>query len=424
MRGTIVEPSAKRLIGSLRNLGYELPQAVADIVDNSIAAKSTKVRIDIHYSGDDSWLRISDNGNGMSKKQLLNAMRYGAAADYQSNRDLGKFGLGLKTASLSQCSRLTVASRSKAKDTGINGYSWDLDHIKKTDRWEILPLRNTGKIAREPLEKSTGTVILWEQLDRILGNQHPYGETQQREIAKIAREIEEHLAMVFHKFLSGQLEGRKLNIFLNNNKVEAWDPFCRLQQHTTQCESSAHSLNYEGKAGVVFVEPFILPNQDQFSSLEEHRKAAGPKKWNDQQGFYFYRMDRMIQSGGWSGLRSKDEHIKLARIAIRFSRELDEAFKINVAKMKVQLPQQIKVLIKKEVQTVIAQAKARYSRENRGAVLPKPTGDSGNSKPPKTVNVRLHTLDQWAGLLLAKTMPLERPVVQAALARLKSEQKQ
>jgi hypothetical protein len=86
------------------------------------------------------------------------------------------------------------------------------------------------------------------------------------------------------------------------------------------------------------LEPFVLPHQSDFSSPESFRRASGPANWNQQQGFYVYRANRLIQSGGWCRIRTLDEHTKLARVALRFSPQLDDAFRVNVAKMRVQLP--------------------------------------------------------------------------------------
>ncbi len=122
-------PSARRLMSSLRDLGYDFAAAVADLVDNSITAGADEVRIDIEFDGDHSWVRIADNGTGMTEEQLLEAMRYGSERDYE-NDDLGRFGLGLKTASLSQCHKLTVATKSSKGETHV--YCWDLEHVGKS----------------------------------------------------------------------------------------------------------------------------------------------------------------------------------------------------------------------------------------------------------------------------------------------------
>src|SRR5581483_5060272 len=142
-KGHELVPSARRLINSLRDLGYDFAQAVADLVDNSIEAGASRVNIDVEFEGDDSWVRITDDGKGMSPEELREAMRYGAEREYHDD-DLGKFGLGLKTASMSQCQRLSVATRWNRDRADITAYAWDLDHIEKTNRWEILPIERNG----------------------------------------------------------------------------------------------------------------------------------------------------------------------------------------------------------------------------------------------------------------------------------------
>src|SRR3569833_2230313 len=222
MPGIEVIPSAKRLIKSLRDMGYDFSQAVADVVDNSIEAGASLIAIDVEFDGDDSWVRIADNGKGMKPDQLREAMRYGAERDYDEE-DLGKFGLGLKTASMSQCQCLSVASRWNKHRADVSGYSWDLAHIEKTNRWEILPLERDGlsKAIREPLKETTGTVVLWQRLDRILGYQHPYGEFARKRLSQTCREIEQHLGMVFHKFITGEKRHKRFKLLLNGYEIKA-----------------------------------------------------------------------------------------------------------------------------------------------------------------------------------------------------------
>ena len=122
-------PSAKRLIRSLRDIGYEFVDAVADIVDNSVEAEATVVSINLKFEGEDSYLTIADNGTGMASKEMQEALRFGSNRVYGDSDDLGRFGLGIKTASLSQCERLTVSTRRGEERARINSYCWDLDHI-------------------------------------------------------------------------------------------------------------------------------------------------------------------------------------------------------------------------------------------------------------------------------------------------------
>ena len=430
MSGIEVIPSAGRLIRSLRDLGYDFTQAVADVVDNSIEARATKVAVDIEFDGDDSSVRIADNGIGMKPDELREAMRYGSNRDYD-DEDLGKFGLGLKTASMSQCQRLSVASRWNAERADIAAYSWDLDHIEKTNRWEILPLERNrlGPAIREPLKDTIGTVVLWQRLDRILGFKHPYGEAARKRLSHMCRDLELHLGMVFHRFLMGEARSKRLKLLVNGNEVKPWDPFCTSEQKTKRLSHVVLPIEYEGTKGKVLIEPFILPHQVDFSSQEAFRVASGPASWNQQQGFYFYRAGRMIQSGGWSNLRAPDEHTKLARIALRFSPTLDDAFKINVAKMRVQLPASIRDGVRDAIVPVIKLAREVYDRKqphqhgsgSRGpggrdeATQSEPASNAGSSQRPQTPVV---SLEEWTRLTLAVTHRDELPVVQGVLNRL------
>lgn len=360
-----VIPAARRLITSLRDMGYDFAAAVSDLVDNSIEAGATLIAIDLEFDGDDSWVRIADNGRGMKPAEIREAMRYGSERDYDED-DLGKFGLGLKVASLSQCQRLTVASRTSRERADVAAYCWDLDHVSKTNRWELLALdrEEIGASIRGPLLSTTGTVVLWQRLDRLLGYQHPYGEHARKRLLNMCRETEKYLAMVFHRFLNGEAKGkRKVRIVVNGNDVQAWDPFVTSEQDTKKLSPIPIRLDHDGANGYVLLEPYVLPHQSKFSSPEAFREAGGPNNWNQQQGFYIYRADRMIQSGGWSRLRTADEHTKLARVALRFSPQLDEAFKVNVAKMRVQLPQQIRDQIEHSLKPVIKLAQEAYRRD-------------------------------------------------------------
>jgi hypothetical protein len=416
-------------------MGYDFSQAVADIVDNSVEAKATRICIDIEFDGDDSWVRIADNGTGMKPDVLREAMRYGSDRDYDEE-DLGKFGLGLKTASMSQCQRLSVASRWNEDRADITAYCWDLEHIQRTNRWEILPIERhgLGPAIREPLKESIGTVVLWERLDRVLGYKHPYGEFARKRLSQMCRDLELHLGMVFHRFLGD--ERRRLHILINGNPIPAWDPFCIDEPNTKRLTHIVIPVEHEGVSGKVLIEPFILPHQTEFRSPDAFRTASGPAGWNQQQGFYFYRAGRMIQSGGWSNLRAPDEHTKLARIAVRFGPSLDDAFKINVAKMRVQLPSVIRDSVREAVAPVIKLAREVYDRKERRSsptamAYPSPAPDkhepftsstetSAQPSPTKqpTRGDGLLTLDQWRQRTLSVASAAERPTVEAVLNRL------
>lgn len=359
-----VIPAAKRLVSSLRDMGYEFTTAVADLVDNSIEAGATVVTIDIEFEGEDSWVRISDNGIGMTSNALREAMRYGSSRTY-SGDDLGKFGLGLKVASLSQCRRLTVASRRSRERIEVAALCWDLEHIDRTNRWELVSVteEKTGPSLFSLLRHSPGTVVLWQRLDRILGYEYPNGESARRRLASMCREVEGHLSMVFHRFLAGEVRGRpKLSIIVNGSRIEAWDPFARNEPATKSLERVSIPVIHGRQRGQILIEPFVLPHQADFSTPESFKRASGPANWNQQQGFYIYRANRLIQSGGWCRIRTTDEHTKLARVALRFSPQLDDAFRVNVAKMRVHLPTGMRDRIAEAIAPVTKTANDAYRR--------------------------------------------------------------
>lgn len=356
-----VVPNAARTISSLRDVGYELPQAVADLVDNSLSAEATSVSVDFKFNGDESWVRITDNGIGMDGRQATESLRYGADRSY-SEQDLGKFGFGLKTASTSQCRKLTVATKSRNHGSLIHVRVLDLDHIEKTNRWEILLVdpNDVPPHITTPLERASGTVVVWEKLDRILDYADPNGGWAKKRLLAGADETAQHLGMVFHRFIAGESGLEKTAISVNGSRVDAWDPFCRDEPNTKRLQESDFKVASKGKMGIVHVTPYVLPNKSEFSTLNAWQAASGPLKWNRQQGLYVYRANRLIQWGGWSRLRTVDEHTKSARVAIDFPAALDSAFGINISKAIVALPDDLRDRLKPVVDSATKVADARY----------------------------------------------------------------
>lgn len=374
-------PGAKRLIESLRNMGYDCSTAVADLVDNSIVANASEIRIDIFPKDDrqQAAIVISDNGKGMDREGLHEAMRFGAFQEYTSD-DLGRYGLGLKTASLSQCRTLTVSSKPKAarkKRSLRHCMRWDIDHVYETDDWDLLvpserELEQWEKeILNNGISRDHGTVVLWTNLDEALPLlSSSDARERERFLAQLIAEISAHLRMVFHRFMQGGISGRrKLDIYVCGEKLLPWDPFCRSEKtrELDIAKLSVVSTDPDGSKlrGNVIVSPFVLPPEEEFSSPVIWRDASGPRGWNQQQGFYFYRNNRLLQAGGWSYLRSVDEHTKLLRVAVDFSGDLDAAFSINITKMRARIPAEIKEKLSGLVGTWSGLARKRYDRKFR-----------------------------------------------------------
>ncbi|VEH72643.1 DNA mismatch repair protein [Corynebacterium segmentosum] len=368
-----VAPSARRLTTSLRDIGYSFESAVADIVDNSIAAGATTIDIQIAFQGRDSYVIIVDNGNGMDTDRINEAMRFGSRRSYKE-QELGRYGLGLKTASLSQCRRLEVIS--KSRNVPLEARTLDLDFIQNIDSWVTLD-HSDEKEVQELFDQTggcAGTIVVWKKLDRLLPAKSPDSGWARRRIEGLGPKLSGYLSMVFHRFLSGEAY-TKVSICVNGEELEPWDPFARNEPKTQMLDVDEFEVEHGDASGTVTLKRYLLPQRDEFSSRPAFDKASGIDKWNKQQGLYIYRADRLVQWGGWSKIRTIDEHTKLARASLDFNTRLDDAFNINVAKMRVSLPSQLRKMISRPVNELCIAADAAYRRANAKKSSTKDTPD-------------------------------------------------
>lgn len=356
-----VTPSASRLTESLRDIGYDFPAAVADIVDNSVAAGARHVAVDIEFDGPDSRVFIADDGHGMGPAALTEALRFGTRRIYATS-DLGRFGLGLKTASLSQCRCVTVVSRTGVANGRKTARMLDLDLVADWDDWLIVdpgPSDRDAARARSYLLDGPGTVVLWRDLDRVLPDNRPDGGWARRRLDSLALRTAEHLSMVFHRFLEGTV-GDGLTITVNDTKLSPWNPFAPHEPATVELPVQEFEIEARRTVGAVKLTRFVLPSHDRFRDPEGFDRLSGPLKWNRQQGIYVYRAGRLVQWGGWAGIRAIDEHTKLARAALEFETDLDELFNINVSKMRVSVPPQLRQMLEQPINELCMRADAAY----------------------------------------------------------------
>lgn len=361
-----VTPSARRLTESLRDIGYDFVAALADLVDNCVSANATEVDIRIDVESDDPWLIIADNGDGMTQAGLNEALRFGTRREYGSGQ-LGRYGLGLKTASISQCRRLTVVTRRSLNNCRISAQCLDMDHIAATDRWELIdkPVDSVAYRALDWLGQGPGTVVVWEHLDRVIPASRVGTAWARRRMRQLADRSREYLGMVFHRYLEGDAARYlPLTISVNGEKATPWNPFAPLEERRLELPLQQFEVSTGSASGVVTLRRYVLPPRRLFSSLEEFERLSGPKKWNRQQGLYVYRAGRLIQHGGWSGIRAQDEHTKFARASLEFDTELDEMFQINVAKMRVAIPPEVRTMLERPVHDLCHQADSAYRRES------------------------------------------------------------
>ncbi|MFD9258002.1 ATP-binding protein [Streptomyces sp. NPDC059538] len=358
----LAPPKAVGMVASLSSLGYSLPDAIADLVDNSVSAEATLVDVEFTWEGPDSWVAIVDNGAGMSEDSLVMAMTVAArwSASDRTSTDLGRYGVGLKSASFSQCRLLTVCTAQG--DGHWTTRTWDLDIVEETNEWRLL--REPPAEAKKVLDtltrgRSRGTVVLWQRL-RGYGHTSASDTKTQRGFYEEIAKVSLHLGLVFSRFLAGS---SALTIRVAGSPAHPWDPF--LSSHPSVRRLPEEKLPLDGH--LVRVKPFVLPGQQRLTPAEAEA-AGGPKGWLRQQGFYVYRRNRLILPGSWLTMRGlrREEKYNLARIAIDIPAETDVQWQVDVRKATVVPPVSLRLHLTRIAKS--ARAEAAKTVRHRGRI--------------------------------------------------------
>lgn len=356
-------PNPGRTIEGLRDTGYNFETAVADLVDNSIAAGSTK--IDIHVGQDyrgNVRVAIADNGSGMDRAGLVQAMQYGSPKR-PDPASLGKYGLGLKTASTAFCRQLSLVSRPSGNSPVLMA-TWDLDHVVDRQEWLL-------QVSDEPVEEaldhlgdtaagSSGTVVLWDKVDRLLRDyQNPAGGHARRALRKRCLELKEHIAMTYQRFLDkSDSRARNVAIIVNGEPVKPWDPFQKALSELVADES----LEVEGTGAKFRVRAYILPRREEFPNDKLAREA---KLSSNMQGLYIYREERLIHEADWLGMFQKEPHSTLLRVEFSFDHKLDDAFHLDIKKSHIVLNDELWNWLKDQFLTAPRREANRLYRKGR-----------------------------------------------------------
>jgi len=357
-------PDASSMIETFRAVGYSFETAVADIMDNSISANAKNIWFDYIWKGKNTVVCIKDDGYGMNHNELVQAMRPGSKhpLEERSLKDLGRFGLGLKTASFSQTRKFSLLS--KRGDFKTVYWTWDLDHVNKTQEWELIKYIPDNKYLTVIEKMSSGTMVLWYELDRLLTNIKEDDEEALSKFMELMESVKKHLSMVFHRFI----EQGKINIYFQNRKIKAWDPYLR-KENGVQPMPVEHLSN-----GLITLSGYVLPHKSKISE-EIFKSASGLKGWNAQQGFYIYRNERLLVAGDWLGMFKKEEHYKLARIMIDLPNTLDNDWQIDIKKSIARPPLKIRNQLKAYANDVRACAVQVY--RHRGKIIQRKFSSSG-----------------------------------------------
>lgn len=332
-------PNPSRLIEGLRDTGYDFKTALADIVDNSVDAGADVVDIRIKMDNEgDILVTVADNGRGMDRRTLLDGMTYGATGRNDPKR-LGKFGLGLKTASTAFCRHLSVVSRDSADAKPLKA-TWDLDHVEKVSEWELLmdePTKTEVKLLDSITAGTSGTLVIWDRVDRVMrAYANPTGLHARRALQKVVDTFLRHAAMVYQRFLDTKDDrARNIEMRLNGESIAAWNPFCETEPETELVASETHEVQLSsGTESEFSIRAFVLPRREHFSS-DEAAKAA--RLTNNMQGIYIYRENRLIHPADWIGMFSKEPHLTLLRVEFSFDHTLDEALQVDIRKSRIML---------------------------------------------------------------------------------------
>lgn len=325
-----IEPNPASIIESLRSIGYTMETAIADLIDNSITAGARNINIDSPFLGSDTKIYILDDGSGMSEQTLVEAMRLGSASASlkRSPKDLGRFGLGLKTATFSQCKKLSVVTKHEGN---LSARCWDLDLIVKENKWCLLKNVDEEYIERVNAMNS-GTLVVWEKLDRVISQKDSKAESNFNNKKAILRR---HLSLTFHRFM----ERGQLTINIAGQPVEPWNPFLPHKSSALKKELPPVTLC----DGNVVIKGWVMPHRNYFTEAE-YKDAGFRKGWTVMQGFYIYRGDRLLTAGGWLGLKPdgttllQEHHYDLGRICVDITNDYDFDWDIDVKKSKATPP--------------------------------------------------------------------------------------
>ncbi|WP_222622319.1 ATP-binding protein [Ramlibacter albus] len=400
-----VPPDVARITEGLRDTGYDFNTAVADVIDNSIAAGANviDVRIAADFVGD-ILISVADDGVGMDQDGLINAMKYGSKRRPHA-KSLGKFGLGLKTASTAFCKRLTLVSRHVAGGKPLKA-TWDLEEMAAANSWSLLldtPSVDELRLLDSVAPSHSGTVVLWEKVDRLLeGYKDKQGRPFKKALDRVAAALGEHIALVYQRFLDpSDTREKTCEIRVNGQAIRPWDPFCLNETKEPVARQELEVELNGGQRTKFLVRAFILPRKEEFSSDEARVEA---RISNERQGVYVYRENRLIHGPDWMGMFKQEPHYSLLRVELSFDHTLDDAFQVDIKKSRIQLNEALYEWLRDKFLTgPRREAEVRYRRgaaslaKGTAALLHTPSSNVIHQKAPGLSTPTVQVVDPSSG---------------------------
>lgn len=361
------EPNPEYLIKSIAEQGYSLESSLADLMDNSVSADADKIEVLIKTEEEPFTLFIADNGNGMDETMLKASMQFPSDSPEKERNDydLGRFGLGMKTASFSQTRCFTVISKKKGTKT-YTGRTWDVNYLKKTGKWKLVV--NTQEEVAELIRQyhllsegylyrfddfEANTVVVWRGLYKF----EDYLEESNRQTAlkkQITEVTTDYLSLVFHRFM----ERRKnpLQIRINNNLIAPFNPFPPTISDFRPIEFKQRNFSTD----TIKIEGFVLPSRSIDESQNISVWTTKNRSLMDMEGIYIYRADRLIHFGGWNGLIKKTPRLQLARLRVEIGNSVDHLLHLNVAKSQIEIPHDLTAAFEKYIEELKTHAEREF----------------------------------------------------------------
>ena len=337
------------LLESMRSVGYDLNTAIADIVDNSIAAEATRISILYFDQGEEPYIAVVDDGGGMDEATAFGAMQLAGNSPNarRASNDLGRFGLGLKTASLSQARSLLVST---VRDGARTTLRWDLDAVARTGEWTLEQLDEAEALSALPpkvrnvMSVEHGTCVLWRRLDRL----GMLAGRALKDIDKAMGELTGYLALVFHRFAHPYPDDgiRPIAIDVNGYPLPRRDPFLR---DNPAVQST--SIQRIGDSGAT-LRGYTLPYQNRLREEDRRLLDLGEQRGRtltDTQGFYVYRAHRLITWGNWFRMLPKKQATKLSRVQVDIPNSLDAEWTLDIKKSRATPPKIVSEIMRRYV---------------------------------------------------------------------------
>lgn len=368
MKNISADPNPEFLIKSIAEQGYSLETAIADLIDNSITANASNIELITIQDQEPFILCLADDGDGMSESELIKNLQFPSKSpeEIRNKEDLGRFGLGLKTASFSQTRSFTILSRKK-NSLEYSGYTWDVNYLKENG-WKII-INSKEEISEfiklHNNESSNhlsqfdnfkpNTLIFWKGLYKF-ENYIQVSKKQEAFKNEITQTTCEYLSIVFHRFMENKK--KKLNIRVNNVLLEPFNPF------PSENNSELRILEPIQKNigdDIIKIQGFVLPNKAIKESIDKNNIwCSRTKSLMDMEGIYIYRSDRLILFGGWNNIIKKSPKLQLARLKVEIGNKVDHLLHLNVAKSSINIPYDLKISFYREIVNLQNEAKKEY----------------------------------------------------------------